>query len=41
MAIAVVLFFCMGMGPSLKVWRLTGKHRIVDSGQRGACIKVG
>jgi hypothetical protein len=39
--IAVVLLICLGMGPSLLAWRLTGEHRIVEGGQKAGAVKVG
>lgn len=39
--IAVSLFISLGMGPSLKVWRLTGGHRIGVGLQRKDLVKVG
>jgi hypothetical protein len=39
--IALVLFITLGMGPSLKVWRLTGQHRIVDPTRPVGAVQVG
>jgi hypothetical protein len=39
--VAVVLFITLGMGPSLKTWRLTGNHRIVEGSRRQGGVKVG
>lgn len=39
--IAVVLFICLGTGPSLKAWRLTGGHRITEGTLRSGTVKVG
>src|SRR5262249_12037823 len=36
----VFLAIFLGMGPSLKAWRLTGNHRIVEGKQVGA-VRVG
>ncbi len=41
MAIGTFLFICLGMGPSLETWRLTGNHRIVEGRQRPDAVKVG
>jgi hypothetical protein len=39
--VVVVLFICLGLGPSLRAWRLTGNHRITEGSQRNAAVKVG
>lgn len=38
---AMTLFICLGLGPSLRAWRLTGHHRITDGGQKAGGVKVG
>jgi hypothetical protein len=38
---ALALFICLGMGPSLRAWRLTWEHSIVEGGQRTGAVKVG
>jgi hypothetical protein len=39
--VAVVLFICLGLGPSLTDWRLTGEHRLVEGSLRSGAVKVG
>ncbi len=39
--LSLCLFILMGMGPSLKAWRLTGHHRIMPLSNRGATIQIG
>jgi hypothetical protein len=40
-ALAVVLFLSLGLGPSLSAWRLTGNHRIAEGTQRVDAVRVG
>lgn len=40
-AIAVILAMCLGLGPSLKTWRLTGNHRIAITTLRAETVRVG
>jgi hypothetical protein len=41
-AVAVNLAICLGLGPELKTWRLTGNHRLVAPlSQKGTSIQVG
>lgn len=39
--IAVILAICLGMGPTLKTWRLTGEHRIAITTLRTETVRVG
>lgn len=39
--IAVILAICLGLGPSLKTWRLTGNHRIAITTLRAESVRVG
>jgi hypothetical protein len=41
LVVAVDLVLILGLGPSLKAWRLTGNHRIVEGSQRVGAVKVG
>jgi hypothetical protein len=40
-AISVTLLLILGMGPTLKEWRLTGNHQIVEGTRRNQALKVG
>jgi hypothetical protein len=40
-SIASVLSICLGMGPSLLAWRLTGEHRIVEGKSGPNAVRVG
>jgi hypothetical protein len=39
--IAIILAMCLGLGPSLKTWRLTGNHRIAIIALRADAVRVG
>ncbi len=39
--VTLVLLISLGMGPSLKEWRLTGNHRIGEGAQKKDTVKVG
>ena len=40
-ALGVTLLLILGMGPTLKEWRLTGNHQIVEGTRRNQALKVG
>jgi len=40
-ALSVSLVLVLGMGPTLKEWRLTGNHRIEEGTRRNQALKVG
>ncbi len=40
-AISAVLLISLGMGPSLRAWRLTGEHQIVAGPPSAGAVKVG
>jgi hypothetical protein len=39
--LSLILLFALGMGPTLKAWRLTGKHRITEPAPNANVVKVG
>jgi hypothetical protein len=40
-AVTISSLILLGMGPTLKAWRLTGNHRIVEGTQRNNALRVG